>query len=120
MEFISHTLDSVLEQDYDDIEIIIGDDASSDGTIEYIKNYSSSSRIPITLIQHDINVGISKNFNDCLRVINGDIIFLLGGDDVFLKDKISKQVKHFIHLIYNLRSSTCIVVYDDGKSILVT
>lgn len=93
-EFIAETIDSVLIQDYQNYEIIIGDDGSSDDTIKIIKHYQKKNTIPITLIESTENNGITHNFNKCLDACNGEYIFLLGGDDVFLQGKIRNQVEY--------------------------
>lgn len=92
-DFIQRALLSVAEQSYEDIEIIIGDDASSDGTREVIDRLVSMFHLDIIKCYQPNNLGIPANFNSCLNLCSGEIIFLMGGDDVFLPDKVRRQMR---------------------------
>ena len=91
-EFIRETLESVLSQDYDNYELIVGDDCSVDDTVAIVGSYRERFGGRLKLIAGQENEGISRNFNKCLRVCTGEYVFLLGGDDIFLPGKISAQV----------------------------
>lgn len=95
--FINDALASIETQDFDDIQVVIGDDASSDTTSKLIDTFENSSRLEFEKIYFEKNVGITKNFNACLAKCTGDFIFLLGGDDIFLPGKISMQVKYMLN-----------------------
>lgn len=91
-DFILEALASVDAQDFSSLQLIVGDDASTDGTQELIEAYFKSSRFDGVKIFNSRNFGITKNINNCLLACEGEYIFLLGGDDLFLKGKISTQV----------------------------
>ncbi|PCI61301.1 MAG: hypothetical protein COB35_06900 [Gammaproteobacteria bacterium] len=92
-DFIHETIKSVLEQDYLNIEYVIADDGSTDGTAEVINEYAKKyPNIIIPLINLP-NVGITANSNRGLKACTGEYIAIQGGDDVFLPGKISKQVE---------------------------
>lgn len=91
-KFISETINSVLNQDYPKLEIVCGDDYSIDNTRHFLKSYYNSYPEKIKLVFQNENVGISQNFNSCLDVCEGDYIFLIGGDDIFLPGKLKHQV----------------------------
>lgn len=93
--FVLETLNSIEIQDFESIQVVIGDDCSSDNTRELIDLFSSSSRYDFVKIYQDTNKGITSNFNECLNACSGKYIFLLGGDDVFLSGKILTQY-HFM------------------------
>ncbi len=92
VEFIEDTILSVLNQNYNNIEIAISDDGSKDGTQEILLKYSAQFPEKLKINLNLINKGITKNSNDALRMCTGKYITLLGGDDLYLPDKISTQV----------------------------
>ena len=95
--FILEALNSIESQDFSNIELIIGDDASSDDTRTLIEAFEKKSRLRFKKNFSKENVGITRNLNSCLSLCSGNIIFLLGGDDLFLPGKISAQVSHFLN-----------------------
>ena len=81
-KFISQAIDSVLEQkDIGDIEIIIGDDASKDGTKAILDGYKSKYPNVFNIFSRPINLGPTKNFYELFKHCNGDYIAVLEGDD---------------------------------------
>lgn len=92
--FILEALQSVALQEYPGVQLVIGDDASSDRTCDVIDQFEQQSAMNIDKIYFDANVGITRNFNACLERCQGDVIFVLGGDDVFCPGKIAAQVQH--------------------------
>ena len=89
-KFISEAIQSVLDQTFQDFEIIITDDGSSDKTVEKIKKFNDPR---IKLFQLDYNQGFYFAFKKCLEESCGDYIAMLSSDDIFLPDKLEKQVK---------------------------
>jgi glycosyltransferase involved in cell wall biosynthesis len=91
VEFIDETINSVLSQNYSNIEIILTDDGSSDGTAEINNRYAAS--IPnVISITSARNTGIAANFNRALDLARGEFVAWLGGDDLMLPAKLKKQV----------------------------
>jgi glycosyltransferase involved in cell wall biosynthesis len=95
-DFVSESIDSALNQNYTNIEIIVTDDGSNDGTIEILQEYASNYPNKIKLITSEKNTGITKNGNRGLNVATGEFIAWLGGDDLMMPDKIKKQVEVLI------------------------
>jgi glycosyltransferase involved in cell wall biosynthesis len=88
--FVEETVASVLAQDHPELQVVITDDGSSDGTIELLRAFESDPRV--TLLTVERNTGISSNFNRGLAAADGELIAWLGGDDVMLPGKITAQV----------------------------
>lgn len=91
--YIEQTLTSVLDQDYENFEVVVADDGSTDGTAEIILDYSRRYPHKIIPLTNGPNLGITGNSNRGLLACKGKYIAFLGGDDLFLPEKISKQVE---------------------------
>lgn len=99
-QYVIDTLNSVLEQSYDNIELIISDDCSPDDTYQICqdwinnlseKNHNKFKRILLT--QTSQNGGICANYNHALKLSNGEWIKYIAGDDILIKDSIEEYIK---------------------------
>ncbi|MFA6740649.1 MAG: glycosyltransferase family 2 protein [Arcobacteraceae bacterium] len=88
-KYIKEQLDSILSQVSRNDEIIISDDNSTDNTIEILKSYNDK-RIKIYL--NNKEKGYTKNFENALEKVSGDVIFLCDQDDIWVNDKIEKTL----------------------------
>ena len=88
--YISKTITSVLNQTYQNFEIIISDDASTDNTIEIAKSFNDSR---IKIFNNEINSGLTANWNRSIDLAQGDYIKLVCGDDILYPNCLEKQVK---------------------------
>jgi glycosyltransferase involved in cell wall biosynthesis len=93
-EFISEAIAGVLMQNTDFlVELLIGDDRSSDGTSEICRDYASRFPGKIKYIRREENLGMMPNFMDLLIRADGDFIAICEGDDYWIDpDKLQKQV----------------------------
>lgn len=93
-EYLYHTLRTCMAQDYENFEIIVADDASTDGTKEMVKAMAAmDSRI--TFIDRPERVGMRDNFEDALSRIKEGYVMALGGDDGIQPRGISRMVSKF-------------------------
>ena len=91
-QYIRQCLDAVLMQEVDfDYEIVIGDDASTDGTIAILEEYEDRVKT-VKIIRSEKNEGISMNYKKVLSACTGDYIALCEGDD-FWTDPHKLQVQ---------------------------
>ena len=88
--FIGESIQSVLAQSYKDWELIIVDDCSPDNTDEVVKPYLSDERIKY--IKNDRNSGAAVSRNRALREAKGKWIAFLDSDDLWMPDKLKKQI----------------------------
>jgi glycosyltransferase involved in cell wall biosynthesis len=90
--FIRETVDSVLDQVYPNLELVLSDDGSTDGTSEILREYTAGDSGRVKLVASDENTGIAGAFNRALEAHTGEYIAWLGGDDVMLPGKLDRQV----------------------------
>lgn len=90
-EYLKDCLLSVLSQSYTDFEIILYDNCSSDGSIEYIRENFNDTRIKT--ISSETNFGFAGGNNEALKHASGDMIVLLNNDTVVDKEWLSELVK---------------------------
>ena len=88
--YIRLTIESALAQTYQNIEILIIDDGSSDRSVEIAQQFSNSG---IKIIQQS-NRGLSGARNTGIRHAEGSYIAFLDADDLWMPDKIEKHVRH--------------------------
>lgn len=92
-KFIGEAIESVLNQTYQDFEIIIVDDGSTDNSKDTVEPYLADSRIK--LIQHGKNKGIPAARNTGIKASRGEFIAFLDQDDLWLSEKLEKQIATF-------------------------
>lgn len=91
---IRYTIDSILAQDYNNIEIIVCDNLSNDGTAEIIKSYEKNG---VKYFLNPTAGSAESNWNYALDLPNGDFIALYHADDVYSPSMVSTQMKFFAH-----------------------
>lgn len=98
-KYIRQAIDSVLMQEVDfEYEILIGDDASTDKTVEILKEYKKKYPEIITLYLNNVNVGVSRNAYNLLIRAKGRYLATCEGDDYWShKYKIKQQVEFLEH-----------------------
>jgi glycosyltransferase involved in cell wall biosynthesis len=87
---IKKTIECVLAQTYRDFEIIIIDDGSKDNTNEVAASFNNKN---IRYIKHPKNLGATAARNTGIKAAGGEWIAFLDSDDIWLNDKLEKQVK---------------------------
>lgn len=88
---LKECIDSVINQTYKNLEIILIDDNSIDNSVEIIKSYKDSR---IKLIKLKQNSGAALTRNKGIEVSTGSLLTFLDSDDYWYLDKIEKQVKY--------------------------
>jgi glycosyltransferase involved in cell wall biosynthesis len=85
---VCHTLDSILSQNHNEIEKIIIDGASSDGTLEILRTYQDR----LDLIISEPDSGIYDALNKGLRYASGDVVGFLHADDVYEDNSVLTRI----------------------------
>lgn len=92
LKSLPRALDSVLRQTFEDIEVIVVDDCSTDGTW----NYLNSVRDPrLRIIRHEVNKGAGAARNTGFRAARADLIAFQDSDDEWLVTKLATQVEEY-------------------------
>lgn len=88
---IEKCLESIIGQDYENLEVLIVDDHSTDNSLGVITHFSDSHpEKDIHVISHERNMGISQNRNTALGSAKGECIFFIDGDDYIEPNTISR------------------------------
>jgi glycosyltransferase involved in cell wall biosynthesis len=94
-KYLPEQLKSIANQIIPVDELVVCDDGSNDDTIQVLKTFSENSSFPIFIHQNKSNLGSTKNFEKCLSLCKGDILFLSDQDDAWRADKVEKQMAYF-------------------------
>ncbi len=89
---ISEAIESVLQQDYENLELIVSDNFSTDATLDICKSFSRSDP-RVRVIAQSANMGAVNNFNFLLERANGTYFCWLGSDDKFAPEHIRRSVE---------------------------
>jgi len=84
--YLKGAVASALEQTYENMEIVISDNCSSDDTEQVVKSFNDTR---IRYFRHRVNIGANDNFNFCLEQAKGAYFLLLHDDDVIDRDFVS-------------------------------
>ena len=111
--FLKEQLDSLLNQTYQNTEVIITDDASTDGTKSILEEYAEKDS-RVKLFFNDNNLGLIKNFEKAVQLTQGTVIAFADQDDVWASDKIEKLLANMGDAVLVYCNSEYIDA--DGKS----
>lgn len=92
---ITRTIDSVYNQTYRNLEVIVVNDGSTDNTLELVTQYKESKKDINIIIIDKTNGGVSTARNAGMKVAKGDFIALLDADDFWSFNKIERQLEIF-------------------------
>ena len=115
-KFLKHSIDSILNQSYNNFEFIIIDDGSTDSSLSIIKDYKKIDKRIIVVSKQ--NTGLTKSLNVGLRLSKGEYIARIDGDDISHSLRFEKQINLFkkesqIALI----GTNCILIDENGQQI---
>lgn len=91
-DYIAETLESILAQTYENLEVIVVDDGSTDNTAEIVKSYTSG----ITYIHQENSGSCAAPRNNGLQHAKGEFVTFFDADDIMLPDKIAHQVNDLL------------------------
>jgi glycosyltransferase involved in cell wall biosynthesis len=92
--YLPLAIESVLSQSYSDLELIITDDCSTDGSREIAEQWRRLDDRVVTVF-HEVNRGLAATRNSALAVSSGEFVALCDADDIWLADKLKIQLECF-------------------------
>jgi glycosyltransferase involved in cell wall biosynthesis len=113
--FIGPAIESVLTQTFADFELIIVDDASTDGTVARIEQFKDSR---IRLVRNTKNLGLAGNWNAAVEACSAPLVKLLCHDDLLYRDCLAEQMKAFTRAGIGIVSARRDVIDEAGRVVL--
>ena len=113
-KIVGFTLDSVINQTYKNLEIIIVNDCSKDKTLEVLNDYAKKDK-RIKVLSNEKNSGVAETRNNALKVATGDFIAFVDADDIWNLEKIEKQLNFMLENDYKLTYTSVQFIDNDGN-----
>lgn len=111
-EFVAQSIESVLKQTYQNWELLIIDDVSTDNAVEIVRGYTDPR---IRLLTNEINSGAAVSRNYALREAKGKWVAFLDSDDLWEAQKLEKQIAFMEDNGYHFSYTQYAEINDDGK-----
>ena len=117
-EFVGEAVESILRQTYNNIELIVVDDASTDATFKILSEYKKRYPKKVQLIRLKRNRGKGGDpaANIAYKKVRGEFVARMDADDIALPDRIEKQVNFMLkHPEYAVLGTNAHVINVDGE-----
>lgn len=112
---LAEAIDSLLAQTFQDFELIMCDDGSSDNSKKIAEDYCNRFPDRFVLLENVENLGLNKTLNNCLKVATGEYVARMDGDDISLPDRFEKEVNFLdSHKEYAIVSTPMIFFDENG------
>ncbi len=108
--YLRESIDSILMQSFDDFELIVIDDSSTDSSLKIIQSYNNPK---IKLLINEKNIGSAGSMNRGLSVAVGEYVARMDADDISLPDRLETQVKYMDNNVDVCLSGTWVQVVGD-------
>ena len=92
--FLAESLEALLGQSYEDFELIISDNASTDGTADLCRRYEKQDS-RIRYIRQPYNIGLNPNHNFVVKQARGELFKMASHDDLYARDLLKRCVDAF-------------------------
>jgi len=113
--FISKSIESVLLQSFEDFELIIIDDGSTDMTPDIAKEFTRKDK-RVVFMSNKKNLGIQKTLNNGMRIAKGEYIARVDDDDEWVgSDKLARQVDFLDKNSDHVLVGTGVIVVDEKR-----
>lgn len=113
VELLKRSVDSILDQTFNDFEFLICNDGSTDKTLEELKMIASKDP-RISILTYENNHGLNHALNKCLKKARGKYIARQDDDDLSKPERLQKQVEFLDRHPEYVIVGTCAEVFDDN------
>jgi glycosyltransferase involved in cell wall biosynthesis len=93
--FVGSSIQSILDQTFDDFEFLIYNDGSTDATLELLKSFRDTDK-RITVVSSSQNIGLTKSLNKLVQLSNGNILARQDADDISFPERLKIQYDRLI------------------------
>lgn len=115
-KYIRNAISSCMAQTYDNIELIVVEDKSTDSTLEILNNLLKV--YDFTLIKHDVNKGAGQSRKDGIEVATGDYVITVDSDDTIEPDFIETLVKKAEETNADIVSGGITIIYSEDYKVI--
>lgn len=112
---VPRAIESVLRQTYDNLELIIVNDASNDSTEEVVRNYGDEQ---LTYLAHETNRHVSAARNTGIDHASGEYVAFLDDDDEWLPEKLKRQINLLEGANNDVGMVYCWMEYRNGETVV--
>ncbi|MUG73948.1 glycosyltransferase family 2 protein [Paenibacillus validus] len=113
--YISRAMDSLIKQTFGNIEILVVNDCSLDGSMEIVKKYGQQDN-RIQIINHDVNKGLGEARNTGIKAASGEYLFFLDSDDWIEERTLETLYQTAIKEKADIVECGSRLVFEDGSS----
>lgn len=92
-KYVADCIDSIVGQDYQNIEIVLVDDASTDHGLQVAKDKLASCRVAHTILENAVNAGICATLNRAVQAAHGQYACIIASDDLLAMGRIKRHVQ---------------------------
>lgn len=110
--YVIECLNSIRNQTYQSIQLIIMDDYSKDDSVKMIRSWIEANHVQCEFIPHVQNKGLCRTLNEALLHATGEFISIISTDDMWLENKVEEQIK-----VFSRSPPSVGVVYGDAYQI---
>ena len=114
--FINQTIDSILNQNFDNFEIIMVYDDKDKSELELLEKFKNKDK-RIKIIVNQENLGVGESRNKALKIANGKFIAFLDADDIWHPLKLSKQIKFMIENNFSITHTSYNIINEKNKKV---
>lgn len=115
-KYLPEQLESIRQQSVPVDELVVCDDGSQDGTLDILHKLAGEVYFPVRIYKNETTLGSTKNFEKCLLLCRGDIIFCCDQDDAWRSDRVEKQTRYLRdHPDIDAVFSNALVMDDDSR-----
>ena len=108
--YLPAMLASMVEQHHPGLRLVVCDDGSSDGTVEFLETFDG---LPVDVTRNPSNLGARDNFSRALGLTTAPYVMLADQDDVWMPDKVSLMLRRMKEIEDEAGAATPILVFSD-------